>query len=228
MRKTGLTLSVMMAGCLSVLSNNASALAVSVYENDFNSGVDAAWSNPSSHAAGLGVTSSYLGDFRQNESTTLTLTGLGAHDQIALEFDLYLFSTWDGEDTFYGKDYFSLSGDVNFSETFTNHQSEGQSYPGSPDLIPYGGGAGATHVYLGLDPTGLGDEFLVDHTGDTFSVTFAGPTTQSDEWWGIDNVKVSMNSLQDQNTAKVPVPPTLALMALGIFGLGFTRKRSKQ
>jgi hypothetical protein len=77
----------------------------------------------------------------------------------------------------------------------------------------------ATHVYLGLDPTGFGDEFLIDHTGDTFSVTFGGPTTQTDEWWGIDNVRVSINTISE-----VPEPATLALMGIGLMGLRRKRK----
>jgi len=227
MKKTGISLSFLFSALMLSLSQNVSALPNVVYENDFNSGIDSAWSDSSLHAADRGVTSQYHGNYTLGGGTTLTLTGLDAHDQIFLEFDLYLFHTWDGEDTSYGKDFFSLSGEVTFSETFTNHQSEGQSYPGSPDAIPYGSGASATHVYLGLDPTGSGDGFLADHTSDTFSVTFGGPTTQSDEWWGIDNVKVSINSIQQPPSGKVPTPPTLVLMLMGLMGFAVKRKQAK-
>ncbi len=150
---------------------------------------------------------------------------MATHTQLSLEFDLYLFATWDGENTIYGKDYFSLSGDVNESWTFTNHQPQGQSYPGSPDEI-YGSGVWATHVYRGLDPTGLGDEFLTDHSGDTFSVTFGGPTTQTDEWWGIDNVRVSIDSVPAPVPAPVPEPSTMLLFGFGIAGLVVYRKKT--
>jgi len=188
--------------------NNVSAATI-VYSTDFESTLDAVWSNGSvlSNDATLG---SYNGNYSLSNSTTLTLTGLPAHTQLALSFDLYLFNTWDGENTTFGKDYFSLSGDVVGAWTFTNHQPEGQSYIGTPDEI-YGTGVTATHVYRGLDSTGFGDQFLINHTGDSFSVTFGGPTSQTDEWWGIDNVKVTVNT--------VPLPGTIWLLLSGITGL---------
>lgn len=197
--------------------NFASALPIDVYSTDFESGVGAVWSSSSSSSNG--DVGKYHGNFTTTGSTTLTLTGLAAHTQVSLKFDLYLFSTWDGEDTTFGKDYFSLSGDVTGSWTFTNHQTEGQSYPGVPDET-YGTGAAATHVYRGLDSTGTGSEFLVSHSGSSFSVTFAGPTTQTDEWWGIDNVRVSID------TSAVPEPSTILLFGLGILGLTVYRKKT--
>jgi len=180
--------------------------ATTVYSTDFESGLDSVWSSGSTQAtdATLG---NYNGNYSLAGGTTLTLMDLPAHTNLTLSFDLYLFSTWDGENTIWGKDYFSLTGDVNGSWTFTNHQPEGQSYPGVPDEI-YGIGMSATHVYRGLDPTGSGDAFIIDHSGSTFTVTFGGPTTQADEWWGIDNVSVSVSN--------VPIPATFWLMLTGL------------
>ncbi len=183
------------------------AAAATLYSTDFESGLDSAWSLGSTQAtdATLGH---YNGNYSLVDGTTLTLTNLPAHTSLALRFDLYLFSTWDGENTTWGKDYFSLSGDVNGSWTFTNHQPEGQSYPGVPDEI-YGTGLSATHVYRGLDPTGSGDAFVIAHNKPMFTVTFSGPTTQTDEWWGIDNVSVS----------NVPIPTSFWLMLAGLLFL---------
>ncbi len=183
------------------------ASALTVYQNDFEAGLDAAWSGGRTHAPALGIDSTYLGDYSTTQRATLTLTGLPSHDRLTLRFDLYLFNSWDGENPTWGKDYFSLSGDISFQETFTNHQSEGQSYPGAPDEVPYGtaGSPSATYVYRGLGPNGSGDAFRIDHSGDTFTVTFGGPTTQADEWWGIDNLVVSVE------TTPIPLPATLPL-----------------
>ena len=160
----------------------------------------------------------------------LTVSGLPAHTQLALEFDLYLFNSWDGNvvgsDGTFGPDFFSLSNDITFSETFTNHQvSSGlpdQTYPGAPDLC-FGNcgvgffGAGDTHVYRGLDPTGFGSEFLISHNLSTFSVTFGGPTDQADEQWSIDNVVVTIDG---NNVVSVPEPTTLSMLGAGLLGLG--------
>ena len=69
------------------------------------------WSGATWHA-GHSIVDGHIGDYSLNGGTTLTLTGLGAHTQIALEFDLYLFNTWDGNNTQFGPDFFSLAGDV--------------------------------------------------------------------------------------------------------------------
>ncbi len=164
-----------------------------------------------------------MGNFTLGQSSTLNLTGIGSHTALALEFDLYLFSTWDGNNTTFGPDFFSLSGDVNGSWTFTNHQPQGQTYPGSPDLILFGSGSSATHVYLGLDPTGTGHDFQTSHTGSTFSVTFGGPTSQTDEAWGIDNVRVS----RDGGTP-IPEPSSFALLGIGLAGLAGAEVRRRR
>jgi hypothetical protein len=143
-----------------------------------------------------------------------------------LAFDLYLFNTWDGNDPTYGLDFFSLSGDVLFSETFTNHQEEGQTYAGKPDETLGPAGMRQTQVYRGLDPMGSGDQFLIAHSADAFTVTFGGPTTQSDEQWGIDNIRVSIDSLASASAdgPSVAEPTTLALLGLALVGLGLWRK----
>mgnify|MGYP000013952622 CR=1 FL=1 len=190
--------------------------AATVYSTGFESGLDSEWSaaSPISSHVTLG---NYNGSYTTTGSTTLTLTGLGAHDHILLNFDLYLFNTWDGNATSVGPDYFSLEGDVTFKETFTNHRPEGQSYLGLPTET-LGSGTTATYIFRNLGPAGDGDGFMVAHTGSTFSVTFLGPTDQTDEQWGIDNVQVSTMST-------VPVPSAFWLLGSGFLGLiRLTRK----
>ena len=206
---------------LSVL--NVATASTIIYSNDFEeSSVDfSKWSNGSletTNTYGFSSTQ-YHGDYTTTGNTTLTLTGLGAHTELTLDFDLYLFNTWDGEgNKGYGKDYFSLSGDINENWTFSNHQD--QSYDGTPDE-KYGTGANQTQVYRDLGPTGLDNGFTIVHTGDTFSVTFGGPTTQTDEWWGIDNVSVSIDS------SPTPEPTTMLLFGLGLLGAAGVSRRKK-
>ena len=219
MRQTTLLRSLSFLALPFLLCANSEAPAATlVYSTDFGSGLDPQWSG--GNIATSSILGAYSGSYTLSQSTNLTLTGLAPHNSVKLEFDLYLFNSWDGENLTFGKDFFSLSGDVNGSWTFTNHQPEGQSYPGTPDEI-YGSGASATHVYRNLDSTGTGNGFSVTHNSDTFSVTFGGPTTQTDELWGIDNVRVSINA--------VPVPAAAWLFGSGLFALfGFGRSSNKE
>jgi len=220
------TTAIVGAAALLVVSS-AQALPVQVYAQDFESNL-AGFSGgilgnaPASDGTLLTMYNGQLG----NNSTTLTVDLSGfAHTQVSLQFDLYLFGSWDGEDTDFGtKDFFTLSGDVSFSETFTNHQPEGQSYNGTPDET-FGVGSERTDVYRDLGPTGADIEFLFSHTSDLLTVVFSGGTLEN-ESWAIDNVRVSV----DDGMAAVPLAATLpfAASALGIFAaLGRMRRRSK-
>lgn len=198
----------------------AHAADITVYTTNFSGGVDAAWSAGSQQSdANVG---SYLGNFLLGNATTLTLAGLPAHTQLTLSFDLYLFQTWDGNNTTYGPDYFSISSSaapIAGSWTFTNHQLQGQSYPQATPTENYGGlgNPGATYVYRGLGPTGDHSFWTAAHTDGGFSVTFAGPTTQNDEWWGIDNVSVTVTP--------VPEPSALMLLLAGLGLMGLKARR---
>lgn len=214
-----------LTGAAFALALPATALPILVKENDFESDFRGFSANnlinePAVDGTGL---TRYHGNFFTNESSTLTVNLAGIeHSKVALEFDLYLFASWDGDATSVGPDRFSLSGDVSFDATFTNHRAEGQSYPGSATEI-YGAGSGSTQVYRRLGPSSDGSEFVVDHVGDTFSVTFAG-SGLTDEWWGIDNVRVSVNA----PTTTVPIPAGAVLLGTGLLGLGVLRRRASQ
>lgn len=198
----------------------AQATGLAVYQTDFSSGIDSQWSAGSVISdASLGE---YLGNFSLDGATTLTLGGLPSHTQITLSFDLYLFSTWDGNNAVYGPDSFSISSSapaIGGSWTFTNHQPEGQSYPQAVPTENYGGlgNMGATYVYRGLGPLGDGASWTAAHTDGAFSITFGGPTTQTDEWWGIDNIQVTVTP--------VPEPAAALLLIAGLGALGVAARR---
>jgi hypothetical protein len=197
-----------------------------VFTADFEGGVPAEFSTGSTSNDQIGAEavnqglSAYLGKFTTNGSTTLTVTGLPAHSYVRLDVDVYFFNSWDGSNGTYGPDSFSLSGDVTFSETFTNHQgpegSPQQSYPTLADvylnndgtaLAGYGS-ASNTFAYFDLGPASSGTGFIVTHNSGTFTVTFGGPTSQTDEQWGIDNVKVTVcNSREGCQPGTGPASP---------------------
>jgi len=218
------------------------ALPITVFTADFESGVPTEFSAGTTSSVGIGAEainqglSTYLGRFTLSDSTTLSLTGLPVHTMLELELDAYLFKTWDGNAGGVGPDFFSLSGDVTFSETFTNHRGEGQSYSTGPDVFLNAAGtalsgfgdSNSTMVFFGLGATSTGSSFIIPHTGSTFTVTFGGPTSQTDEQWGIDNVLVTIDGdipPVGNNGVPEPITATLGLMGLGVLGMA-TRRRS--
>lgn len=192
-----------------------------VYTQDFETDMAgfSGGSLSSSPAPGSVSLTQYL--YMGTGSTVLTVDlSAFAHSEVSLAFDLYLFRSWDGEDTTYGKDYFTLADDITFSETFTNHQSEGQSYLGAPTEV-YGSGTSAAHIYRSLGPVSDGSFFSVLHTADTFTVTFAG-VGLTDEYFGIDNVSVSVTEI---NAPTVPLPAGLPLIGSGLAAIALLGAR---
>jgi hypothetical protein len=213
-----LKLSMLLCGsCILFSLNTASALPTEAYTADFESGVPAEFSTGTTSISQIGAEalnqglSTYLGQFTLSGTTTLTVTGLPPHTQLELELDTYFFNTWDGDATSVGPDYFSLAGDVTFAETFTNHRGEGDSYPVLADVfltqsgsaLSSFGDSSSTMAFFRLGPSNSGSSFVVPHTSSTFTVTFGGPTSQSDEQWGIDNIRVSIDGAEIE---AVPVP----------------------
>jgi hypothetical protein len=217
-----------------LLSLPRSAEATTVFSADFQTSVPTEFSSGSLSASNLGSEalnqglSQYLGSFTLGQSTTLTLTGLAAHTDLQLEFDLYLFRTWDGSSSF-GPDFFSLSGDISFSKTFTNHHgtalNPNQTYDSLGDVFLNSTGSAlsafgdpsSTQAFFDLGPNGALGSFDIAHSATSFSVTFGGPTTQDDEQWAIDNVRVSI--------VPIPEPSAALLVATGLIVLSASRHR---
>jgi len=222
-------------GVIAILASSGAAAQTTVFSEDFEVGVPSEFSGGSTSSDQIGAEalnqglSTYLGKFTTNGSVTLTVTGLPAHSYVRLDVDVYFFNSWDGSNPSYGPDYFSLSGDVTFAETFTNHHgTEGspeQTYPTLADVylnndgsaLAEFGSSGNTFAYFSLGPVSSGTGFIEAHAGDTFTVTFGGPTSQSDEQWGIDNVRLTVcNSRENCDPSAPPpvLPPATAVPLL--------------
>jgi PEP-CTERM motif len=226
---------------LSMASTAAFADTV-VYNNNFNSGSTAGFSGAST------ITTAPSGEkFLEfggaGGSGTLTLNGLQPHTDVSLSFSLYAVGSMDGDGyngaPIYGGgsgDYFTvkLGSTQIFNQAFANYGGgEVQSYPVEGSLP----GTGATNLnalgYTGF-PALLGIQdaeysitlsSLANNSG-TVSFTFFDNSNEGmgNEFYGIDNVSVSTNSV----TGAVPEPSTWAMMIMGFCGLGFMAYRRKQ
>ncbi len=167
-----------------------------IYTNAFSvGGVRNEWSNGS--ASSTVDTNKFLGSF-YNETNTLTLTNLAAHANLILEFDLYLLSSWNGNDP-KSPNIFDVrigNGPVLLHTTFNNGTSAllGQAYP---DAYPGGNhpaltGAIKTNT-LGFPPDSVYHlSYTFPHQASTLVVVFSasGLDGTAGAGWGLDNLQV--------------------------------------
>lgn len=229
---------------LSAIGSAIQAAPIQVFNTDFNGALPSGIAPGSATLtgvqgySGLGpVGNQFSGNFLRSatgNTVTLSLAGLPAHDTISLEFLFAAIDSLDGTGTFPAGDFFKIvfDGVTLFSESFANAlPSQIQSYvsPAGVEL--------ARHVDLGFSGPGsfytdsaynLGADPLFAnfaHTGSTATIDFFmfGPGNQSldDESWAMDNLRVSVT------TRAVPEPASLALLVIGLAGLGAMRRRMR-
>ena len=191
-------------------ANNRSSAAFTaqsnslVYFNDFDGVVGPEWTNPKQTTPACG--SPFLGEYG-NESAILNLSGLPAHTQVMVAFDLHTLRSWNGNLTRYdlerGPDYFRFDVDGNrlLNTTFSNNVTRiiPQFFPGQVGGAEYPGQTGAMRVnslcyQFGNKPMDATYHLVqvTNHTGSTLTLDFSGFNLQelANESWGLDNVAV--------------------------------------
>src|ERR1700761_6692358 len=204
----------------------ASAMATTIYSNDFESGSLAGFTLSSPWFMGVDTAPNgqkFLGGLSYGYSAALTVDN-GAYDEVTISFDLYTINSLDGDaivPNWGTPDVFELNvnGDtVLMDASFTNQPGWTQNYGGAGSAA----GTGSDKSLIGQ----LGYCFYgPDHTYHfTFTAfvnaaqtvfNFIGDTNQgwSDEGYGVDNIVVSVMSC-------VPEPGTWSLLLVGAAGIG--------
>lgn len=208
----------------------ASAVAQTVYSADFQDGTAPGFSN-----ARVRFTPDhsrrFLGTY-DNETTSLTLTGLTVGAPYTLTVDVYAIATWDGNSA-PGPDIWSVArrGGERFETTFTVRSPEfllstPQAYPGEFPGPSFPASTGGTIVSggwtwcggpisMGVFPITL--RFTARST--TEFIDFSGSNLQGscDEFWGIDNVVVAQrapDAVSDTCGGAVVIPASAAAVTL--------------
>jgi hypothetical protein len=201
------------------------AHAGTVFSDNFESGNAASnWSGVTSVLSTQGLSAYGFGNWHLFNNTqsasTLSLSGLGTHTEMTLNFSLAL---WDSVDI--GSDRFVIKVD---DTTLYDSIDFGNYY----DSISHGPGTHITPVFTDHWAPNLGYSAWRDsaqtvsytfaHTGSSANISFQYPNTQGgyDEAFGLDNVTVSVNA--------IPEPETYAMMMAGLGLLGFAVRRRKQ
>jgi hypothetical protein len=206
-----------------------------VFSADFESGLPAEITAAGSVIegvqgyAGLGPSGNQFGGsfLRYTElqlyNTTITLTGLPAHDHVSLSVLLAVIDSWDGTELL----QVEIDGTQVFSHWFQLALGDDSSY------IAPTGGLLSSGVNLGFSNSGyhyrdraynLGVDpaFTVPHTASSVTIVFKLNAVPgggasfwqggSDESWAIDNVRVSVSS-QATGVGGIPeLPSTLTLL----------------
>lgn len=170
-----------------------------IYENDFSVEPGPEWDKLLLAESPSGE--SFLGEFGA-ERTRLRLQGLPTHDEVTIEFDLYVLRSWDG---LAGKDSWQMR--INDQQVITTTFSNDEKRQAWPDNFPYGdnpGRSGATATdslgyWFGQEDNPADAKYHIErsfgHEGPLLWVDFQGYELQgvADESWGLDNVVVTIH-----------------------------------
>lgn len=194
------------------------------YFEDFEGPVGSEWSNRTTSVTPAGGRR-FLGPFVLTE-VGLTVRDLPEHDHVTVSFDLFVIGSWDGNNvSCCGPDVWQVrvaGGPTLLSTTFSNDDEPfdpdfTQSYPAPYPLADHPGLTGAAEkgslgYPLASGYGGVGDSvyhlsFTFEHTADAVEFLFGDlPRPDANEFWGLDNVRVTVSRNQGGGTRWVHTP----------------------
>ncbi|MBI3867281.1 MAG: VCBS repeat-containing protein [Verrucomicrobia bacterium] len=162
------------------------------YFNNFETGVESAWSMGTIETSEPERFTQFLGRFGSG-GPMLTVTGLTVGVSYTLGFDLYVIDSWDGGSALTGDDFAVWADSASvFRESFSNYNGNppggAQSFPRSPDEGRANFGFNASLV----DAIYRSIEINFTASNAISVIRFQGANLQAvdDESWGLDNVRV--------------------------------------
>lgn len=171
-------------------------------------------------------TDSDLGTHATGGPSAISLTGLAGHSELTLNFDLFIFDSWDGNIGAWwgGPDLFGFTIDgTDYSWAFDNMHL---TYETNPDTTYNTGSYNSINTWGPIDRQFVNyqDGFTFAHSGTDLTISFWGSGLQdiSDESWQVTNLVVGTNS------NPVPEPTTMLLFGTGLAGLAGSRLRKKK
>ena len=210
-----------------------SAQADIVYSNDFEAGSTTGFTGGGTvqGTQGYGALPGFGQLFLRNDAvanpTTLTLTGLSAHESLDIKFLLGVLDSWDGDPASTNcckPDYFNVTVDgvLVYQQAFNNFTfSNNPSPTGDPETnLSWG-----THLGFSgwVDSAWFLSLSAIPHTSSTATIKFfasgAGFQWGSDESFALDRLTVSSTA------AAVPEPSSVMLLGLGLAAAAFARRR---
>lgn len=220
-----------------LLTASGSASAAVSYFNDFSGASDGKWSNYTTYTTTEATPNQVLGRFGgPGAGSTLSLNALDAHSAITVEFDLYLFDSWDRHYTGtspanpgtvnpnWNPDIVQVSVDGSTSSSLSLEYTKNvltdlvtDSTFSQTDSGQLGGSSNWTNV---VPDKVFHVSVLFTHSAPTLNLAFLslGGHGLSDESFALDNVRVS---------TVVPSPSSLVLLAAGALAFRRTRRSAR-
>jgi len=184
-----------------------------IYSEDFEGVIGSEWNSNITYNYNSTLS---LGRFN-NDTISLNLSNLPCHDSITVEFDLYLYSSWDGNGIpiCCGPDLITLRTDgIDMMHATFSNTGQLQSYP---DDYPVNNPQW-TGIFQNLGVASLYKiSKTISHSNANAIIDFIGSNLQgfNDESWFMDNVEIFINNCccatEDINV-QITCPLTTALI----------------